>query len=134
MALFASGANYSVELIRSVAIFRVFVRPDLSREQGAQLAEEMISVFKRLAGMPLKQVRGLKFDLREATKQWGPATQNSIDQMLAVFEGARRRVAVISSTDPIQIILIKQTLRRVARNYGTICASDAEADLWCAGG
>lgn len=131
MAFFASGGNYTAEVIRGIAICRVFMRPDLSREQGAQLAQELAGVFRRLVRLPAAQVKAVQFDMRRATNKWGPITQAAIDQMLACCEDAERRVAVLCSGDPIQIMLLRQTIKRVARQHGALFTEEDEADAWC---
>jgi len=129
--VYAEGGNYRVIVgTDGVAHFRVWRRPDVSREVGATYALEMVSVFERLTLEPWVRVRGVVFDLIEATTTWGPVTQGAIGEMFAKMEKAGRWLAVVTTADAVQLITVANVLKRYAPRCGRAFGSLSNGQTW----
>ena len=64
--LHAQGGNFAIELEQGVVHCRVWKRPDVTHEEGAQLAAQKLEHLWRLAASPHEDVRAFVFDLRQA--------------------------------------------------------------------
>jgi len=111
-----------------VAIIRVWKRPDLTREEGAALALEMVEAYRRVAREPL--VRGMVADFREATTSWGPVTQAALGQMFSALEAANKRLALVVANDAVQMMAVVSLLKEYAPTFGRVFRSDEDAVRW----
>jgi hypothetical protein len=127
---YAAGANYEVEVSRTLAFCRVWKRTDLTREEGMRCAEEKVRVFERLVAEPRLVVRALVFDLREAPPMWGPVTQECLERMVATFEQAERRIAVVVGNDAIQALQMKRIVKERAPTMGHVFTAIDVATDW----
>lgn len=129
--VYAEGGNYRVIVgTDGVAHFRVWRRPDVSREVGAQYAREMVSVFERLTLEPWMRVRGVVFDLIEATTTWGPVTQAAIGDMFNKMEKAGRWLAVVTAADAVQLMTVAAVLKKHAPRCGRAFGSLSNGQTW----
>ena len=126
----AKGGNYSIEIDRAVALCRVWKTPDVTREEGAQFAAEKVRLLGELASLPRTRARALIFDLREAPPVWGPATQEALETIVAAWERARKRIAVVVSDDAIQRLQMNRIVAVQARAWGKIVGLTTEAWTW----
>ncbi len=111
------GKNFRAALVPPGLVWlAVWQRPDLTREQGAACAEEMVTLVKDLA----RHQRGLILDLRRATTTWGPRTNAALASMLASFETRGLPVRVLPADEPIQAIAIKALLAEAAPKLGAV--------------
>ena len=130
MALLGSGGNYEIQLTRGLAICRVWKRPDVTREEGARYAEEMVRTMAETAAGMRSAGKAAILDLSAAPSSWGPATEASLGRILADWERSQRRIAVQMSEDPIQGLLIRRMCREHAPRFGMAVSSRPEAELW----
>src|SRR5512140_1593428 len=100
MTVLGQGGNYEITVQRGVAVCRVWKRPDVSREEGARYAEEMVRTMGETAVGLRSIAKAAILDMTEAPTSWGPATEASLGQILADWERSRRRIAVLMSADP----------------------------------
>lgn len=133
MAVHASGGNYQVDLTKGIAVCKVWKRPDLSREEGAALAQEKIVLLSRLAQGPRSMARALIVDLRQAPTAWGPRTQAALEEIFSAWETAGRRLALLVADDSLQLMLLRQAIERVAPKQGRTFTSDSDAEAYCLG-
>lgn len=131
MSTYAAGGNYRIELVRTIAWLRVWQRPDLTREQGAELAREKVDILRHLAEGPRSMAKALLMDLRAAPRSWGPITQEALSEILAAWELAERRVGILLASDPVQDVLMRPTMRRAAPTMGRIFWVEADALDYC---
>ncbi len=128
---YAEGGNYRVVIgTDGVAHFRVWRRPDVSREVGASYAREMVEVFERLTLEPWIRVHGVVFDLVEATTTWGPVTENAIGEMFRKMENAGRWLAVVTAADAIQLMTVSKVLKKCAPRCGRAFGSLSNGQTW----
>jgi hypothetical protein len=130
MMRIGEGGNYEITLHRGVAVCRVWKRPDVTREEGARYAEEMVRTMGETAGGLRSVAKAAILDMSEAPTSWGPATEASLGQILAEWERNRRRIAVQMSADPIQGLLIRRMCKEHAPAYSVAVTSKADADQW----
>lgn len=115
---YAHGRNYLFELVDGLAFGRVWMRSDITREEGARSAEECIEVFERLGDLPKAAVRGLVFDLRDAPRSWGPVTQSALERSFEAWEATGRPLAVVASNDPLQLLHVRLLVKERAPKHG----------------
>jgi hypothetical protein len=127
MSTYASGGNYRIDLVRTIAWVRVWKRPDLTREQGSELAREKIALLRKLAQGPRSMAKAMLLDMRDAPTSWGPVTQAALTEILAAWETAGRRVSVLLSSDPVQGVLMRPLLKQVAPTMARSFLVEAEA-------
>jgi hypothetical protein len=130
MGLLGKGGNYEIQLTRGVAICRVWRRPEVTREEGARYAEEMVQTMAETAAGMRAAGRAAILDLSEAPTSWGPATEASLGRILADWERSRRRIAVQMGNDPIQGLLIRRMCKEHAPAFGMAVSSREEAAQW----
>lgn len=133
MAVHATGGNYQVDLTKGIAVCKVWRRPDLSREEGAALAREKVSLLSQLAGGPRSMAKALLLDMRTAPTSWGPTTQAALEEIFSAWEAAGRRLAVLVADDSLQLMMLRQSLDRVAPKQGRTFLSDGDAEAYCLG-
>jgi hypothetical protein len=126
---FAEGLNYSIDLDGSLAKCRVWSRPDLDSATGAALAVEKIVLFRRLAQ---GAAESMLFDLSQAPPVTGPKTQQALGDMLSAWQGAGRRIAVVSGSSSLQHLQLERLLSTFAPDHGALFTSVAEAAVWLA--
>ena len=119
-----AGPNFDVEeRSDGIAVVRVWRRPDLTREEGARCAELIVGHMRRLA----KRLRGCIFDMTRATTTWGPATHESIGQMLAAWESASKSIVTITPNEAITRILMRELQQAKAPQLGKLATTYEEA-------
>jgi hypothetical protein len=116
-SILEEGDNYRVELDGSVALCRVWARPDLDFETGAQLAEKKVAICRSLAVGP---ALGLLFDLRDAPKVTGPKTQKALELIMGAWEAAARPIAIIVSPASMQKLQLSRIVRDAAPQHGEV--------------
>lgn len=133
MTSYASGGNFEITLTRGIAVCKVWVRSDVTREEGASFAQQKVNILGDLSQRPRLMAKGLLFDLRLAPPKWGPRTQSALDAIFYAWELAGRHVSVLVCDDPVQGMLIRDSLKRVAPTCGRVfgATSEAEAEAWC---
>ena len=134
MPVYASGGNYQIDLVKGIVVCRVWRRPELSREEGAKFAEEKIDVLTRLAEGTRAMAKALLLDLRTAPSSWGPMTQAALDKIFIAWEISGRRLAVLlAEGEPLQMMLIKQSLKQTAPTVSQTFTDEQEAEAYCTG-
>lgn len=109
---------------------KVWSRPDVDRETGATFASEKVAVFERLVAMPRALARACLFDLRRAPPSWGPVTQTALERSLRLWEEAGRRIAVVTSEDPLQTLQLRLLIRQQAPTQGKLFSDPDLAFEW----
>lgn len=127
----ASGANYRIDLVRTIAWVKVWKRPDLTREQGAMLAQEKVTRLRQLATGPRSMAKALLLDLREAPTSWGPTTQAALGDIVVAWEAARRRIAVLLAPDHVQGVLMRSLIKEISPQNLRMFQQEAEALDYC---
>ena len=133
MVTFATGGNFEITLTQGIAVCRIWMRPDVTREVGAGFAQQKVALLGDLARRPRLVAKGLLLDMRQAPPKWGPITQTALDQIFVAWEQAGRHIGVLACSDPIQTMILRQAFKNTAPTCGRIFAADeqAAAESWC---
>lgn len=135
MGAYATGGNFEITLTRGIAICTVWMRPDVTREEGAKFAQQKVSILGDLSRRSRIMARGLLLDLRRAPTKWGPRTQEALEAIFMAWELAGRHVSVLTCDDPIQAMMARESLKRSAPTCGRVFTAsseaEAEAESWC---
>jgi hypothetical protein len=119
-----SGDNHLISARDGVVICQIWVREDLSAEDGARNAKQLVDY---VTGTALRQVppyRGLIVDVRRGPPTFGPKTRETLLGLLAAAEGAGVPVAILAGPAAIQI---EQFSSLCADSRTTARVFDAEA-------
>jgi hypothetical protein len=127
---YAEGKNYRFDLEGGLVWCRVWARLDLDRATGARCAVEKIAIFERLVKLPRVSARACLFDLREAPSSWGPDTEVALEKCVALWETARRKIAIVTNADPVQTLQARLLLKSRAPRYGRLFATEPSARSW----
>lgn len=127
----ASGDNFTMTLSRGVVHLAVVRRPDLTLEQGAQNARDMLAAQAALLADATQRTTALILDLSEAPLA-GPDTRKTLGEMIARWATAGCRVAVLV-THPTMRMLFARLLAEHAPQHGQVFAELRPAQLWAAG-
>jgi hypothetical protein len=128
---YATGGNYSLDIVDGVVLCHVRKRPDVSREEGAAFAVEMGRHFATLASGSRVFAFACILNLRDAPPVWGPATQAALEYMVRVWEVAARRVALVtSSEEAIQQLQCKRIATMQAPSHSKVFTSLEGAEAW----
>jgi len=117
----AGGANFKITLEPPTAICRVWQRPDLSSAEGARCAEEMSAHLSKLTAR--LDLHGAVFDVSEAPPVTGPKTEAALGALYALYERAKRKIAVVTGSHPTQRMQQTRVLREHAPEYGRVVFS-----------
>jgi hypothetical protein len=130
----SGGGNFEIQLVRGIAVCRVWRRPDVTREEGARYAEKMVQLMTDAAtGMRIAGKAAI-LDMSDAPTSWGPATETALGRIFVEWERSRRRIAAQMSGDPVQSLLLRRMCRQHAPSFGVAVTTRAEAEQWIAKG
>ncbi len=135
MGAYATGGNFEITLTRGIAICKVWMRPDVTREEGANFARQKVNILGDLSRRSRIMAKGLLLDLRRAPTKWGPRTQEALEEIFTAWELAGRHVSVLTCDDPIQAMMARESIKRSAPTCGRVFTAsneaEAEAESWC---
>src|SRR5688572_31343585 len=101
----ARRENHCVERRGGTVVVTVWKRPDLSREEGARLAELLQGT---VMGEALRsEATRLLMDLTEAHSAWGPQTHNALTAMVGAWKG---KEIVLVAPEAITRISLQQVV------------------------
>ena len=84
MGAYATGGNFEITLTRGIAICTVWMRPDVTREEGQLRTTEgnHPELICRAVPAPWPKVC---LDLRRAPTKWGPRTQEALEEIFTAW-------------------------------------------------
>lgn len=129
MPTVASAENHEITVDDGLARCRVWRRPDLSSEVGAQCAEKMSSALVRLAALG-SGARCLALDLSEAPGVAGPRTVSAIGELLATWKASKKRTAVIVGDQPLKLLQMRRIASENAAGWAEVFVSFEQAQVW----
>lgn len=124
-------ANFTIDLEGDgVAVLRVWKRPDLPFERGAELARRIHTTTSTLARDD--RTVGLVLDLRDAPVLTGPRTRTTLAELVAVWETVGKRVGILTLPG-VQRVTLEPGLASAARTCARFVAGGTEeARAWAA--
>ncbi len=125
----ASGDNHLISARDGIVFCQVWVRSDLSAEDGARNAREMVDFLMQSALRPGTGYRGLVFDVRRGPAAFGPKTRDALLGLLAAAAKIEMPVAILAGATPIQVVQFK-SLCGASSARAEVFESEAEAVQW----
>jgi hypothetical protein len=98
------GDNHLISERDGLAICQVWVRPDLSTEQGAKNAQEMVAFIQDSVLRPGTKFRGLIFDVRRGPPLFGPKTRDTLAALLVRSIAHKVRVGILCGEHATQVL------------------------------
>ena len=124
-----TGEMFSITVDGPRAEIRIWRRPDIDSETGAQNAAR---VAEEAAKLPGRGVRRILLDVREAPPVAGPKSIASLSAMMAVWANARTRIAILVSDDPIRVLQFRRVVTEHAPRDARVMTDADEAAAWLA--
>jgi hypothetical protein len=98
----AEGENHLISERDGLAVCQIWSRPDLSSDEGAKNAAQMVSFMKDVVLRVGTKYRGFIFDVRRAPPVFGPNTRIVLADLLARAVERSVRVAIITGESATQ--------------------------------
>ncbi|HEV8551030.1 MAG TPA: hypothetical protein VGQ57_18410 [Polyangiaceae bacterium] len=107
----SEGDNHLISARLGIATCQVWVRPDLSPEDGARNARQMSETLTQNVLYPGAPYRGVIFDLRKAPPVFGPKTREALSGFFRSAAEASIPVAVLVGESAIQVLQFRNLCR-----------------------
>ncbi len=98
------GDNHLISERDGLAVCQIWTRPDLSSEQGAKNAQEMVLFMQDVVLRIGTQYRGIIFDVRRGPPVFGPKTREVLAGLLLRSIARSVRVAVLCGESATQVL------------------------------
>jgi hypothetical protein len=126
-----SGDNHLISARDGVLICQIWVREDLSAEDGARNAQQLVDYVTGTALTQKPPYRGLILDVRRGPPTFGPKTRETLLGLLAASDEARVPVAMLAGPAPIQVEAFSK-LCSDSRTRAQVFDSEPAAVRWFA--
>jgi len=123
------GDNHLISVRHGIATCQVWVRADLSPEDGARSARQMSDYLTKNVLHPDSPYRGVIFDLRKAPPVFGPKTREALAGFFASAANASIPVAVLVGESAIQVLQFRN-LCRDSGGRADVFDNEADAVRW----
>lgn len=125
MPTVAVGANFELTANERLGLCRVWSRPDLSRDEGAKSAQDLVVWVLKLLEKP--GLRGFILDVRDARMVLGGKTLAVLETIFGCAEQRGVRISALIAADPIQRLDFGDLVARVAPKNGRVHQDAREA-------
>lgn len=124
------GDNFTIDLSDDgVAMLRVWKRPDLPFDKGAELARRILATTRSLARDD--RASGLVLDLRDAPVLTGPRTRGTLAEVVSAWEAAGKRVGILLLPG-VQRATLEPDLAKAGRRCARFVEAPEDARGWAA--
>lgn len=123
------GDNHLISERDGLAICQIWIRPDLTAEQGAKNAKEMATFMQEVVLRPGTTYRGIIFDVRRGPVMFGPNTRETLAALLTRSVAHRVNVAFICGEAATQVLQFR-SLCAAAPSLTQVFESEAAAVHW----
>ncbi len=107
----SEGDNHLISVRHGIVTCEVWVRADLTPEDGARNARQMSDYLTRGVLVPGSPYRGVIFDLRRGPPVFGPKTREALGGFFAAAARASIAVAVLVGESAIQVLQFRNLCR-----------------------
>ena len=125
------GDNHLISQRDGIAICQVWTRPDLSSEEGAKNAGQMVAYLTDVVLRVGTSYRGLIIDVRRGPTVFGPKTRAALVGLLATSVARKVRVAILTSDSATQFLQFR-SLCTPAPTMNQVFANESSAVQWLA--
>ncbi|HEX5101002.1 MAG TPA: hypothetical protein VFV94_15940 [Polyangiaceae bacterium] len=125
----SEGDNHLISVRHGIATCQVWVRADLSPEDGARSARQMSDYLTKNVLHPGSPYRGVIFDLRKAPPVFGPKTREALSGFFSSAARAGIPVAVLVGESAIQVLQFRN-LCRDSGGRADVFDNEADAVRW----
>lgn len=125
------GDNHLISQRDGLAICQVWTRPDLSAEEGAKNASQMVAYLTNVVLRVGTSYRGMIFDVRRGPTVFGPTTRTVLAGLLATSVTRKVRVAFLTGEAATQVLQFR-SLCALAPNMTQVFADEPSAVQWLA--
>ena len=125
----SEGDNHLISARHGIATCQVWVRPDLSPEDGARSARQMSDYLAQNVLYPDSPYRGVIFDLRKAPPVFGPKTREALAGFFSSAAKSGIPVAVLVGESAIQVLQFRN-LCRDSGGRADVFDNEADAIRW----
>lgn len=125
----AHGDNHSISARDGIAVCQVWSRPDLSAEEGARNAQQMVDFLTHSVLRSRSPYRGIVFDVRRGPAVFGPKTRETLHGLFALAGTAGVPLAVLVGESPIQLLQFRN-LCRESPGRADVFTDESSAFTW----
>jgi hypothetical protein len=125
----AEGENHLISSRDGFAVCQIWTRPDLSSEEGAKNAQQMVSFMMDVVLRLGTNYRGIIFDVRRAPPVFGPKTRAVLAELLARSIERSVRLAIITGESATQVLQFR-SLCSGTPNMTQVFESEPAAVNW----
>ena len=125
----AHGDNHTISVRDGVVICEVVSRPDLSAEDGARNAAQLVDFLTKHVLHEGSPYRSLVFDVRRGPPVFGPKTRDSLSALFTLAGRVGIPVAVLVGDSPIQLLQFRN-LCRDSGGQAEVFHDEASAHSW----
>ena len=123
------GENHLISDRDGLAVCQIWTRPDLSSEEGARNAQQMVSYLSDEVLRAGTLYRGIIFDVRRGPPVFGPTTREVLAGLLLKSVSRNVRVAIITGESATQVLQFR-SLCAASPNMAQVFESEAAAAHW----
>jgi hypothetical protein len=98
----SEGENHVISERDGFAVCQIWSRPDLSSEEGAKNAGQMVTFLRSQVLQAGTKYRGVIFDVRRGPSVFGPKTRAVLEELLARAVERAVRVAILTGDSATQ--------------------------------
>jgi hypothetical protein len=125
-----NGEMFSITIDGPRAEIRIWRRPDIDSDTGARNAAR---IAEEGAKLPVRGVRAVLLDVKDAPAVAGPKSIASISSMMTAWAAARMRVAIlVGADDAIKALQFRRVVTETAPRDARVIIEPAEAAKWLA--
>jgi hypothetical protein len=125
------GENHLISERDGFAFCQVWTRPDLSSDEGAKQARQMVAYLAEVVLRVGTPYRGLIFDVRRGPPVFGPTTRSALAGLLTLSVARKVRVAILTSDSAAQVLQFR-SLCSVVPTMTQVFANEPSAVQWLA--
>jgi hypothetical protein len=123
------GENHLISARDGLAICQIWMRPDLSSEEGAKNAQQMVAYLTDVVLRIGTSYRGIILDVRRGPPVFGPKTRATLAGLLT--RGIERgvRIAILTSDSATQVLQFR-SLCSAAPTKTQVFENEPDAVQW----
>ncbi len=123
------GENHLISERDGLVVCQIWSRPDLTSEQGANNAQQMVSFLLDVVLRASSPYRGMIFDVRRGPPVFGPKTRDVLSGLLGRSVQRRTPVAILTGESATQVLQFR-SLCSIAPTLTRVFDDEPSAIQW----